>query len=315
MRVLLAIDGSMSSDKARDLVASLSLPAGSSVRIVGVVEHGSELFGLPWMPDVPNDGATFERVPVERLVEQLEVAEREVARRDCVVDHVLLRGHAARAIVDEARTFGADLVVMGSRGHGALSIAVLGSTSAEVVDHAPCPVLVVRRSRLGSILLAEDGSVGADAAARVVDAWPILADLPVTVVSVAEIGIPFAGGAPGAYEQVMEPYSEPIETSHRQCGEIAGRRGDWLAREGRTVDCEVRDGDAAAEIIAAASAHGSDLVVVGTRGHTGLTRMILGSVARNVLIHAACSVLVVHEGVRLPDPDEAEPVAAGVGRR
>ena len=316
MRVLLAIDGSVSSNRARDLVAGLDLPAGSRVRIVGVVEHGAELFGLPWMPDVPRDGATYERAPVEKLEEQLEVAERAVARRDLVVDHLLLRGHAARAIVEEADVFGADVVVVGSRGHGALSTAVLGSTSAQVIDHAPCPVLVVRRPRLESVLLADDGSVGADAAARLVDASPLLADLPVAVVSVAEVGIPFAGGPPGAYEQVMEPYSEPIESSHRQCGEIAGRRGDWLARAGRAVDCEVRDGDAAAEIVAAATARGTDLVVVGTRGHTGLARMILGSVARNVLLHAPCSVLVVHEGVRAADPEEAAATVAGAaGRR
>ena len=212
MRVLLAIDGSLSSDRARDLVASLTLPAGSRVRVVGVLEHGSELFGLPWMPGVSNDTSTIEPAPTGRFVEELEVAEREIARRNVVVDHLLLRGHAARAIVDEAREFGAEVVVVGSRGHGSFSTTVLGSTSAEVVDHAPCPVLVVRRSRIGSVLLAEDGSVGADTAAKVVDAWPILAGLPVTVVSVAEVGIPFAEATPGTYEQVMEPYSEPIES-------------------------------------------------------------------------------------------------------
>ena len=61
---------------------------------------------------------------------------------------------------------------------------------------------------------------------------------------------------------------------------------------------------------------GTDLVVVGTRGHTGLTRMILGSVARNVLIHAPCSVLVVHQGVAQSRPEEdPAAVAGGAGRR
>ena len=139
--------------------------------------------------------------------------------------------------------------------------------------------------------------------------------VPVTVVSVAEAGIPFAGATPGTYEQVMEPYSEPIESSQRQCGDLAGRRGDWLARDGRPVDCEVRDGDPAAEIVAAVVAHGSDLVVVGTRGHTGLTRMILGSVARNVLIHAPSSVLIVHERpAPVGQPDDPVAVAGGAGR-
>ena len=42
-------------------------------------------------------------------------------------------------------------------------------------------------------------------------------------------------------------------------------------------------------------ARGVDTIVMGTRGHTGLARLILGSVARNVLLHAPCSVLIVRE--------------------
>jgi nucleotide-binding universal stress UspA family protein len=312
MRVLLAIDGSISSDKARDLVASLPFPDGSTIRVVGVLEHGPELFGLPWIPVTPEGGATVEQQLVTRFMDALLTAERDITRPGISVDHVLLRGHAARAIVDEARQAGAELVVLGSRGHGAIGTTVLGSTSAEVVDHAPCPVLVVRGPRISSILFAEDGSVGAAGAARLIDESPIFARLPVTVISVAETGIAWAGAAPGAYEAVMEPYSESIETVHRQHVELADRRAEWLARDGRTVEREVRDGDPAAEIVAVAAERGADLIVVGTRGHTGLTRMILGSVARNVLIHAPGSVLVVREGVG-PAPSELASVGAASG--
>jgi hypothetical protein len=45
--------------------------------------------------------------------------------------------------------------------------------------------------------------------------------------------------------------------------------------------------------------HGAGIIVVGTRGQTGLRRLVLGSVARNVLLHAPCSVLVVREGAKL----------------
>ena len=316
MRVLLAIDGSISADKARDLVASLRLPAGSTIRVVGVLAHGPELFGLPWVSAASETGESSEQRPVSQIMDALLTAERDVARPGIQVDHVLLRGHAARAIVDEARQWRAELVVVGSRGHGALGTTFLGSTSAEIVDHAPCPVLVARGSRIDSIMLADDGSVGAKGAARLIAESPILADVPVTVVSVADVGIAWAGAAPGSYEQVMEPYSESIEGAHRQHEELCERTGEWLGSTGRPVATEVRDGDPAAEIVAAATARGTDLIVVGTRGHTGLARMILGSVARNVLLHAPCSVLVVHEGVRAADPEEAAATVAGAaGRR
>ena len=57
----------------------------------------------------------------------------------------------------------------------------------------------------------------------------------------------------------------------------------------------MRTGDAAAEIIAAAAEVGADLVVIGSRGRTGLASVVLGSVARNVLHGSTASVLVVHE--------------------
>ena len=64
-----------------------------------------------------------------------------------------------------------------------------------------------------------------------------------------------------------------------------------LRGAGVTAEWEYRDGDAATEILAAANASNADLIVVGTHGRTGLQRLVLGSVARNVLQHARCSVL------------------------
>src|SRR3990172_6753722 len=64
------------------------------------------------------------------------------------VQSAVIRGRAATAIVEEARRFGADLVIVGSRGHGALEEMLLGSVSAEGVDHAPCPVLEIRTTHI-----------------------------------------------------------------------------------------------------------------------------------------------------------------------
>lgn len=310
MRLLLAIDGSISSDRARDLVASLPFPAGSRIWVVGVLEHGSESFALAWVPVVPAQGEAREPEHVAQLRTAIDTAEHEIARPGIGVDHVLLSGHPVRSIVDEARAFGADLVVVGSRGHGGLETAVLGSTSSGIVDHAPCPVLVVRGPRIESILLAEDGSAGAAGAARIIETWPILAGLPVTVLSVAESGVSWVGAGPGMAEQVMEPYAESIETVHRQHVELAERRADELGGPDHLATAVVRDGDPAPEIVATAGEEGIDLIVMGTRGHTGLARIILGSVARHVLVHAPCSVLVVREGVTPATEEPLDPPVA-----
>ncbi|HTZ07910.1 MAG TPA: universal stress protein, partial [Acidimicrobiales bacterium] len=55
---------------------------------------------------------------------------------------VVREGHPAPVLIDEAG--GADLLVVGSRGHGAFMGMVLGSVSEHCVSHAPCPVVVVR---------------------------------------------------------------------------------------------------------------------------------------------------------------------------
>ena len=68
---------------------------------------------------------------------------------------------------------------------------------------------------------------------------------------------------------------------------------------GLQATAHVREGDAAHQIIACARERDAGLIVVGTRGQTGLKRLILGSVARNIVLHAPCSVLVVREGARL----------------
>ncbi len=52
------------------------------------------------------------------------------------------------------------------------------------------------------------------------------------------------------------------------------------------------EGDPAAEIVRFATERLTGTIVMGTRGHTGLARLLLGSVARNVLVHAPCSVLI-----------------------
>ena len=59
MRVLLGIDGSVSSDRARDLVAGMRWPEGTLIRAIAVLEHATELAGLPWMAPIVIDEVTI----------------------------------------------------------------------------------------------------------------------------------------------------------------------------------------------------------------------------------------------------------------
>ncbi len=238
MRILLATDGSRAADQARDLVAALPGREGGRVRIVSVAPTRTDLLGLPWTIDLPTAAEQLEDEALRPHREALEAAEREIrsARADLVIEPVLARGRAASVIVDEARTMPADLIVVGHRGHGRWESMLLGSISSEVVDHASCPVLVARDERLGPVVFADDGSTSARTAEGVFSRWPMFAGLPITVLTVAEEGFPYAAAvSPLLYSEAMAQYAESAEEAGRMYrdGERGGSRapaGGWLHR-------------------------------------------------------------------------------------
>jgi nucleotide-binding universal stress UspA family protein len=298
MRILLAVDGSVSSDRATELVASLTLPAGSTVRVIAVQQPFADALAFSWAAAGDASAATESEDAQEarRLREVIARSEAAVKAPDRKVEGFLVRGRAASAIVDEASGLDADLVVMGSRGHGTIATMVLGSTAAEVVDHAPCPVLVARRAELGDVVFADDGSSSARTAESVLTRWPIWAGHRISVVTVAQVAVPVAAGfTPGLYDQVLESYARSADEARDEVRAESTGEAHRLADAGLAATPVALEGDAATEIVRFAGERHSGTIVMGTRGHTGLTRLILGSVARNVLLHAPCSVLIVRE--------------------
>jgi nucleotide-binding universal stress UspA family protein len=295
MRVLISYDGSAGADQAVELVETIRWPIDSIVRIVGVAEPPAMLLAAPWAPASPAEATEVDAQMVVYLEDRVAEAVRRLRASVPIVEGVVHRGHPATVVVDEARRFGADLVVAGSRGHGPIASLVLGSVSAEIVDHAPCPVLVARRPTLKRVIFATDGSNASGAAESILVRWPIFDGLSIRVVSVADVVEPWHTGiAPTMYRQVIDAYTKDLQESEAQHRQIATEAAARVVAAGRVADAITRTGDAAARIIAAAEEWNADLVVIGSRGRTGLTRMVLGSVARNVLHGGHTSVLIVH---------------------
>ena len=298
MRVLLATDFSAYAETARALVASLTLPAGSTIRVVHTVEP------LPMV-------TAFAPVAVTTIAEGAETAARaelrsvaaSLAAPDRTVDVALGFGRAADLIVEEASGFHPDLIVMGSRGRGAVASALLGSVSAEVIDRAAAPVLIARKPTLTTVILAEDGSASSGVGAAILSA-PYLRGAKVIVVSVVDAPYPLAVGDPTgtAALAAVRAYEETLPVLRETHTKVVRERVRALAEAGIVATSEVREGDAAQQVLDAAEANAADLIVVGSRGETGLRRLVLGSVARAVLFGARCSVLVAHAraGERLP---------------
>jgi nucleotide-binding universal stress UspA family protein len=129
------------------------------------------------------------------------------------------------------------------------------------------------------ILLATDGSEHAQDAAQLLARLPLAAGTQIHVVSVVDPGI----------EARLD--GEPAE-HRKQVLAITETTAATLRREGVEATATVLAGDADHQLILAADDWKVDLLVIGSRGLTGLAAFVLGSVARNVAKHAHCSVLI-----------------------
>lgn len=175
----------------------------------------------------------------------------------------------------------ADLVVVAaSEGSGFLR-TLLGAVADRVVRHASTNVLVARVSPASAVVLVatdlSDPSFGAVAAAG---EEARRRRGTVIVLHVLDGAAPFSasGSLPPLYEQRANARSSVHHA---------------MAKTGVHGDVEIDEGSAARQIVAQAAARGAELVVVASHGRTGLSRVLLGSVAEEVTRDAPCSVLVV----------------------
>lgn len=294
MRVLLALDGSATADAARQTVASLKWSSGSVVHVVGVIDldlAAGTLSGAPASGTRAGDTRAIERV--------VEAASASLRKDELASDATVVYGRPASVIVERARELRADLVVVGSRGRGPFASLLLGSVSAEVVDHAPCPVLVVRGPVDGPALLAVDGSPSADAAVTYLVANRIFKDRPIEVVSVTRPpGHESAWDVAGLSVGALEALDERRKLERGELERAAARAAMRLRAAGYPARWSLVEGHAPKQIIDTAVGLGCGLIVMGSRGMTGLKRILIGSVARAVLLHSTASVLIVHEPVR-----------------
>jgi nucleotide-binding universal stress UspA family protein len=299
LRIIVATDGSEAAGVGVELVRGIDWPDGSSVTVVEAVESGVGLFGGPWPTLALNQVERIEeaiRTEAGRVVAE---AARRLARPGLAVDSAVLQGRPATAITERAREMGADLIVVGGRGHGTIETVVLGSVSAEIVDRASVPVLVARSVRLDGVVFAWDGSDGAATAADLLERWPIFQGADVRVVSVADVEVPWWSGFPEPSGLATLPLlTGAVEETRRHHAALADSMAARLRDHGLAAEPEPREGDAATELIRAAVTAHAGLVVMGTHGRTGLGRIVLGSVAHNVVRHAPCNVLVVHDPTR-----------------
>ncbi len=138
--IVVAVDGSDASKAATVVALELARATGDRLVFVTVWRRLRGDFGLPYTTLLPSDVVDIER---DWARDTLAASVAEAEQAGVPAEAVCLQGGAAHEIVGVARSQEARLIVMGSHGFGPVEALVLGSVSAGVLRHAPCPVLVV----------------------------------------------------------------------------------------------------------------------------------------------------------------------------
>jgi nucleotide-binding universal stress UspA family protein len=147
MKILLATDGSTYSELAVDRVASRSWPAGSEIKVLYAVHSA--------IPDLPDPLLLFYAERLTTLDYERELGKTTIEQtasrlrtgkgsRSLEITTEILEGSPKALIVDEAKRWGADLIVVGSHGRGAVGRFFLGSVSLAVASNAHCSVEIAR---------------------------------------------------------------------------------------------------------------------------------------------------------------------------
>lgn len=294
MRILVAIDGSERSLTAVAAVRSLTIPAGATIECITAMPDDREVMVSAWPALLLATDPVARTAALDEVRARLASVAASLERDGVTVRTRVHRGRPATVILHEAAAMPADLIVLGAVGHGAVERLILGSVSAEVVDHAPCPVLVVRSPQTRRLVIATDGSPDAGAAATFVARSGLFADPEVVhVVTVIDPVMPWWVGLAPVDGSAAMASVETVQVEARAQAAKAAAVAMTALSELPAVGATVATGDVPSAILEAAATCRADVVVVGTRGHGAVHRALVGSTSRHVLHHAPMSVLIV----------------------
>jgi len=140
MKVLAAVDRSAFSDKVIEMTQRIGAAKGMQVLLINVAPREPDVFGQQLKRKVISEPVPKELLDRKQLLERLAGILRG---KGIQCETMLIRGDPAHTILREARRWGADLLVMGSHGHGMLYRKVMGSVSDGVLRARQYPVLIV----------------------------------------------------------------------------------------------------------------------------------------------------------------------------
>ncbi|MFD1564182.1 universal stress protein [Haloarchaeobius amylolyticus] len=280
-RILVPTDGSESATAALEHTLDIASERDATVYLLYVAdtnEPSLTRLGTEVVDTLEQEG--------EQIVSEAATLAEE--RGVSVVTDVV-QGDPRPTIVDYASADTFEFVAMGAHGRRGLGEYVLGSVTDHVVNRSPVPVLTVRaaddvtpRYPYGDVLVPTDGSDHATAAVTLASTVANRTGATLHLLSIVD-EIPEVGDTGSA--PLSEQLEENIQAILDDAAAIATRVGV------DDVTTSIVTGSMPREVTAYADGEGIDLVVMGTHGHTGLDRHLLGSFTERVIRTSSVPVL------------------------
>lgn len=289
--IVVGIDFSPESEVALAQAESIARQARARLVLVhgmGVTEEGLYMYSVADRPDEP--WKRYVKKMLDDAKQRLEECAAQVAARGVAVEQHLAAGFADEVLVDQARQRGCDLLAVGTHGRTGVDRFTLGSVAERVTRTAPCHVLVARRATASesprSLLVPTDLSATAELGLQMA----LTVAAPGARIELFHAWTPaYLGGGAYAPDWLAQDARVRVEARARELVEK-------YRHEGVSLEFVIAEDEAAPAILERMEQGGFDLVVMGSHGHRGLKRALLGSVAERVVRHATLSVLVAHAG-------------------
>lgn len=269
------------------------------------------------MTATPAADALRERI--ERDVKnRLEDLADRMALEGIAAETSLRFGPASDSIIGMARDSGCDLIAMSTRGRGVVSSGLLGSVTYKIMHESPIPVLAITPERarerwdddygITQVIVPLDGSELAEAALPYATVIAQRMNMGITLARVLYLeNVAYSEGY--NLGDMLSAAEAEIEADTRRYLVSQARR---LREEGLDVEIEVLRGSASSEIADLARRTDHSMIALATHGRSGVSRLLMGSVAEAVVRTSGDPVLVVRpETAVTPDPARSNaPVVA-----
>jgi nucleotide-binding universal stress UspA family protein len=297
-QILCPIDFSEFSRHALDYAAAIARRYGSTITVFNacpLVPATAYAPGTPMLPvTVPTAG------DLEALLESMKRFVDTEIGTSAPLRFEIGEGDAASEILDRANAIPSDLIVMGTHGRTGFDRLALGSVAEKVIHKATCQVLTVPRHAADAvplpaalftrILCALDFSDTSLSALEYACSLAEGKDTQLTLVHVVEVTpAPQSEAAADVESHALGAYvAAAAQARAEQLERIVPESVRACCRVERTLAI----GKAHREILRIAAEHDSDLIVLGAHGF-GLTQLLFGSTAHQIVRHAECPVLTV----------------------